>query len=162
DSVTTLPGAPFPFASCRGRVMVVLVCPSAETVVGAATIPPAAAGGDTKLTLAVFVSWRGSVVSVAVNVTSWIWAFFTVNATAPEWTSDTPLAGEITTLPLGVAVSVTVLPLTGKPLASKRFTCTRPVVSPSAGTGAPARSGGGGGPYRPIPSLLFWRLSWVR
>ena len=81
-----------------------------------------------------------SVVSWAVNVTRSTVSSVTVNSTAPS-VSVGPLAAEICAWLPASAVSVTVLPDTGRWWAADSSTRTTPVVEPSAGTSSNGASG---------------------
>ena len=113
EIVTSLPGVGLPLASCKVTVMVVVLLPSAGTLFGEALMPPAAAGGATKLIVAVWGSVTLSVTSVAVKVMFSMVVSVRWNTTAPLFKSDGPLTDVITAWLVPFGVNVTLLPLTG-------------------------------------------------
>ena len=112
--------------------MVVVSVPFALTVVGVATMPPAAAGGEMNTVSTCVCKTMLSVVSVAVNVTNSGIVSLIEKMTAPFETLETPLAGMTVACEPEFPVSVTVLPLTVCPSASRKRTTTNASALPSA------------------------------
>src|SRR6185312_11289033 len=113
-------------------VIVVVLTPSAATVVGNAMMPAAAADGTANFTAAVSASVTLSVVSFAVTVNCSGVASVIVNTAEPFSGDVAALGGEITLLP-PLGVRLTFLPPTRLPPASRSVTTMLALVVPSAG-----------------------------
>ena len=137
-SVTVLPATGFDCASRSVTVTVELVEPSAVTEAGAAeTLDWAAVTGPAaKLTDAVWLTVTESVVSVAVYVVDSATVSVTVNVATPE-PLLTPETVAISDEPPDF-VSVTALPGTGLPFASRSVAVRVEADVPSAVTAAGA------------------------
>jgi hypothetical protein len=134
-NVTVLPLTGLLFASRNVTVIVEVTTPSAATVVGLATTVEVVAetAPMANVTDAVCVSVMVSVVSVAVSVLGPAVVDRTVPVVWPAASVAAAGCPMVSVAPREEA-NVTVLPLTGLPLASRRVTVIVEVATPSAAT----------------------------
>ena len=132
ETVMVLPGVGLPNESFSVTVIVAAVCPSAGSEDGFAEIPALTAGGTLKVTEVVLARVTPSVVSTALKDKASALASVTEKMAVPLLTEVVALAGDICALP-PEALSVTFLPLTRLPFASRRVTTMDTALAPSAG-----------------------------